>query len=86
MQRPTPRRWQIYCGALIPPDAYELRGQPSRSERLTEALRDNLDRPARSLQEFIKRATARPDRPGRRARSDPEAIKRELGQLGVESP
>ena len=73
-----------YLGAAYPPDAQELRGHLSASERVVDALR-GLDTAAISLARRLDRDES--DRAARRDMSRPtkaEQARRELRQLGVE--
>lgn len=86
----------IYAGDLArllatahPPDAYDLRGNPSASERLERALRV-MDSAVLDLERHIPRIAQRQSLPSmaehnaaQRARQDAERANRTLAKLGV---
>lgn len=65
-------------GKSFPPNANELRGQLSRSERLDRLLRETVDRAALALDRAIDRAESQPSRMP--TTTDPRA---ELAALGI---
>lgn len=65
-------------GKSFPPNANELRGQLSRSERLDRLLRETVDRAALALDRAIDRAESQPSRTP--TTTDPRA---ELAALGI---